>query len=174
MYKATVRWMIRRNLRRLNQGDHGPALAMYADDATLAFPGDNSWSRQFRTPEASRAPYATHRGRDELEAFMARYVADGIQLEVEDILVNGPPWKARAAVVAHDWVPGRAGRPGADGIDGHDRYQNRAVLYVRTRWGRIVAHEDFEDTERSAAFDRLLEAEAEGASVRSGRAPAAS
>jgi ketosteroid isomerase-like protein len=156
MYKATVRWMIRRNLRRLNQGDYRPALAMYAEDATLAFPGDNTWARQFREPQPGRRPFATHRGRAELEAFMARYVGDGIQLEVEDILVNGPPWNARAAVVAHDWVPGRPGLVGADGQDGHDRYQNRAVLYVRTRWGRIVAHEDFEDTERSAAFDALV------------------
>ncbi len=48
MYKATVRWLIRRNIARLNQGDHRPALAMFAGDATLTFPGDNSWSGMFR------------------------------------------------------------------------------------------------------------------------------
>jgi ketosteroid isomerase-like protein len=156
VYKATVRWLIRRNLRHLNQGDYGPALAMYAPDATLSFPGDNSWAREFRPPQPGRVRFATLQGRAEIESFLARYVGDGIQLEVEDILVNGPPWDARAAVVAHDWIPGRADLPGEDGVVGHDRYTNRAVLYVRTRWGKIVAHEDFEDTERTAAYDRLL------------------
>jgi ketosteroid isomerase-like protein len=156
MYKATVRWLIRRNLRRLNQGDYGPALAMYAPDATLTFPGDNSWAREFRPPEPGRQPFATLRGRAEIESFLSRYVGQGIQMEVEDILVNGPPWNARAAVVAHDWIPGRPDQPGLDGELGHDRYNNRAVLFVRTRWGKIVAHEDFEDSERAAAYDALL------------------
>ncbi len=66
-------------------------------------------------------------------------------------------------MVAHDWIPGHPERPGADGVAGHDRYTNRAVLYVRTRWGKIVAHEDFEDTERTAAYDRLLASETAGA-----------
>ncbi len=156
MYKATARWLLRRTQRRLNQGDYQPALVMYAPDATLAFPGDNSWARMFRPLEPGRTPFATHRGRDEIEAFLARYVSEGLQMQVEDILVNGPPWNARVAVVAHDWAPGRPGHPGLDGQPGHERYNNRAVLYLRTRWGRIVAHEDFEDTERSAAYDRLL------------------
>ena len=30
----------------------------------------------------------------------------------------------------------------------------RAVLAVQTRWGKIVRQEDYEDTERVAAFDR--------------------
>jgi len=39
MYKWAVRWMIRRNLDALRQGDPGPLLAGYADDAVLA----NEW-----------------------------------------------------------------------------------------------------------------------------------
>jgi ketosteroid isomerase-like protein len=143
---------------------------MYATDGTLAFPGDNSWARMFRRPVPGRQRFATHRGRDEVEAFLVRYVDNGIQMEVEDILVNGPPWNARVAAVVHDWVPGRPDQPGLDGEPGHDRYNNRAVLYLRTRWGRIVSHEDFEDSERSAAFDRLAAA----GSVSGERAPTAS
>jgi ketosteroid isomerase-like protein len=147
MYKATIRWLIRRNIARLNQGDHRPALAMFAEDATLTFPGDNSWSRMFREPEPGRQAGRTHRGKAEIEAFLVRYVEHGLQMEVEDVLVNGPPWNARAAAVVHDWIPGR---------DGQDIYNNRAVIFVRTRWGRIRSEEDFEDSERSAAFDRHL------------------
>ena len=142
VYKATVRWMIKRNIARLNAGDYAPALAMYAEDATLAFPGDNTYATMFRPHEGGVTSHPTHRGRAEIEAFLQRYTRDGIQMVVEDILVNGPPWNARAAVRCHDWVPGDP-RP----------YENRAVMWVRTRWGRIVEHEDYEDTERTAAFD---------------------
>jgi ketosteroid isomerase-like protein len=144
VYKATVRALIRRSVRRLNAGDYGPALAVFATDATLAFPGDNSWARQFRPPQADREQHPTHRGRDEIEAFLKRYVEQGIQMEVEDILVNGPPWNMRAAVRVHDWV----------NRNGGDVYNNRAVLFVTMRWGRITTQEDYEDTERTAAFDR--------------------
>ena len=146
MYKATVRWMIRRNIRRLTAGDYRPALAMFAADAELRFPGDNTWARQHRpVPEHGRAPHATHRGRAEIEAFLLRFVDEGLQMEVEDILVNGPPWNLRAAAIVHDWIPGP---------DGGDRYANRAVLYVRSVWGRIRVQEDYEDTQRVAALDR--------------------
>jgi ketosteroid isomerase-like protein len=149
VYKAAVRRMIRRNVARLNAGDYGPTLAMYAGDATLTFPGDNSWSRQFRAPGTGRAPVPTHRGRAEIEHFLRRYVATGLQMEVEDVLVNGPPWNTRAAAIVRDW---------AAAPDGSDAYANRAVLLVRSRWGRIVTHEDFEDTERVAGFDAFLAA----------------
>jgi ketosteroid isomerase-like protein len=144
MYKAAVRWMIRRNIAALNAGNYQPVLRRYAADATLTFPGDNSWSRMYREPDPGRAPAPTHRGRAEIEAFLQRYVGNRIQMEVEDILVNGPPWNTRAAVVVHDWV--------AD-PNGGDAYANRAVLFIRTRWGKTRTHEDFEDTERAAAFD---------------------
>jgi len=73
-------------------------------------------------------------------------VAEGIHMVVDDILVNGPPWNTRCAVRVHHWIPGP---------DGTDRYSNRAVLFVRSRWGRLVEQEDYEDTERVAAHDRL-------------------
>ena len=43
MYKTAVRKMIRRNVRSLAQGNPGPLLAGYADDAVLVFPGRSSW-----------------------------------------------------------------------------------------------------------------------------------
>jgi ketosteroid isomerase-like protein len=145
MYKATVRWMIRRSIRALNAGDYGPTLAVFADDANLTFPGDNTWSRQFRVPEPGRAAYPTHRGRSEIEAFLRRYVDHGIQMEVDDILVNGPPWNTRVAVRVRDWIPTEGG---------DDAYANRAVLMARLSWGKIRDQEDYEDSERVSAFDR--------------------
>ena len=154
MYKAIARWMITRNIERLNAGDHGPVLAMYSPEARFSFPGDNSWATMFQPHQRGRTAVATHRGRQEIEAFLRRFTELGIQLVIEDILVNGPPWRARAAVRCHDFAPG----------DGGDVYTNRAVLWIETRWGRIVEHEDYEDTERSAAYDTYLEATAATAS----------
>jgi ketosteroid isomerase-like protein len=145
MYKAAARALIRRNIRLLNEGRYDPALAMFASDAELTFPGQNSWSRQYRVPGGSRTQAVTHRGRDEIESFLQRYVEFGIQMEVEDILVNGPPWNMRAAVRVYDWIPD---------ADGGDVYANRAVLMVRVAWGKIRSQEDYEDTERVSALDR--------------------
>ena len=147
MYKAAVRRMIRHTIKSLNEGDYRPALRMFAPDATLAFPGDNSWANQFRPTALGREAFATHRGRAELEEFLQRYVAHGLQMEVEDILVNGPPWNMRAAARVHHWVTG---------ADGRDIYANRAVLFVNARWGKIRAQEDYEDTSRVAAYDEAF------------------
>jgi ketosteroid isomerase-like protein len=144
MYKFAVRSMIRRNIARLNDGDYQPALKMFGGDAVLAFPGENSWANQFRLTECGRELFATHRGREEIEAFLDRYVATGMQMVVEDILVNGPPWRMRSAIRVHHWI---------EGPDGKDLYNNRAVLFVSARWGKICGQEDYEDTARVAAFD---------------------
>jgi hypothetical protein len=146
--------MIRRTIRHLNEGNYALALATFSDGATLAFPGDNSWANQHRPTQKSRESFATHRGRAEIEDFLRRYVDAGIQMEVEDILVNGPPWNTRAAVRVRDW---------ALGPDGQDVYNNRAVLFVNSSWGRIHRQEDYEDTERAAAFDAVIN---RGASAR--------
>jgi hypothetical protein len=148
MYKAIVRSMIRRNISRLNEGHYEPALAMFRDDATLAFPGNNSFSSQHGTAERGRQAFVTHRGRVQIEAFLWRNVDAGIELMVDDILVNGPPWNTRVAIRVHEWI---------EGPEGHDRYNNRAVLFVNTAWGMIRAQEDYLDTERIADLDAISE-----------------
>ena len=148
MYKALIRARIRRQIEQLNRGDYQPLLATAAPDAELAFPGDNSWSGQFRRPERSRAQHTTHRGRAELEGFARRFVAAGLQLQVDDILVNGPPWNLRVAVRATDR---------ALDVGGNEVYNNRVIAFIESRWGRIHRWEDYLDTERVAAWDRTLE-----------------
>jgi ketosteroid isomerase-like protein len=143
MYKALVRRLIRHGIDQLNAGDPSFILRLAAPDVELRFPGDNSWAAMFRAVEKGRAPHATHRGVDECRAFADRFCAERIQLIVEDILVNGPPWRTRVAIRAHDFAAG----------DGRDNYNNRAVAFLELRWGRLHAWEDYEDTERVAAWD---------------------
>jgi ketosteroid isomerase-like protein len=139
MYKAAVRWMIRRNVAALARGDPGPLLAGYADDAVLVFPGQSSWSGEYR-------------GKTAIESFLRRYLDDGIVGQAHDILVNGPPWRTTVCVL----FTVEAKTP-----TGEVAYQNRAVLFARARWGKIVYQEDFEDTLRIDDFDRYLTNKAE-------------
>src|SRR5215203_5304904 len=102
MYKAMVRWMIRRNITALNEGRPEPALAMFADEAELDFPGST----------AGAASSVTRRSAG----------------------IRSPP-----------------------ASDDNDAYENRAVLMMNTRWGRIRRQEDYEDTHRATEFDDYLE-----------------
>ena len=43
--------------------------------------------------------------------------------------------------------------------DQGDVYNNRAVLFLELRWGRLVRWEDYEDPERIAAWDATATAE---------------
>lgn len=145
MYKATVRAMMRYSIKKLNAGDYSLMLKLASPDFELAFPGENSLSTMFRPQVNGRERHATHRGIEEASAFADRIVIEGIQFRIEDILVNGPPWNTRVGVRVHNFQPGVNGEA--------DRYNNRAVLFVEIRWGRLVRWEDYEDTQRVAEWD---------------------
>ncbi len=146
MYKASIRALLRRSIDKLNSGDYSLMLKMASPDFELAFPGENSWATMFRPLQRGRRRHVTHRGVNEAAAFADRFVAEGIQFQIEDILVNGPPWNTRIALRVHDFLPGDDGAA--------DVYNNRAVLFLELRWGRLLRWEDYEDTERVAAWDR--------------------
>jgi ketosteroid isomerase-like protein len=126
------------DVTRLNAGDPSTLLAAYADDAVLHFPqGDHRFSGPWR-------------GKAAIERFLGIFVASRVQGELRDIAISGPPWAMTLWVRFDDH---------ADAADGTRLYENRAVLVLRTRWGRVVDHEDFfTDTERIGAFDRALSA----------------
>lgn len=145
MYKATVRALMRHSVTKLNAGDPELFLKLARPDAYIAFPGDNSWANMFRPTQTGREVHRTHDGIDECRAFAERFVDEGVQFEIEDILVNGPPWNTRVALRVRSYKPG----PGEV-----DVYNNRAVAFLEIRWGRLAAWEDYEDTERVAAWDR--------------------
>lgn len=127
---------LRRDLDALNAGDHRPLLANYADDAVLRFnEGDHRWSGE-------------HRGKQAIERFLRDFTAVGLQGEIRQLYVAGPPWRITLIARFDDH---------AIGPDGQQLYGNRAVLLVRARWGRIVYHEDFYgDTERIQILEKRL------------------
>jgi ketosteroid isomerase-like protein len=126
--------MIRRNVAALRNGDPEPLLSGYSDDAVLVFPGPSSWGGEYR-------------GRRAIAEFLRRFIDDGVVGEVGDILVNGPPWRTTIAVFF----------TASAVYDDVLVYDNRAILFARARWGKILYQEDFEDTHKSEAFDRYLQ-----------------
>ena len=126
----------RRDVRALSAGDYRPLLAVFAKDSTLRFnDGPHRWAGE-------------HRGKAAIERFLQDFVAAGIEGEITELFVAGPPWRmtllARFDDRAHDH-------------DGAEVYRNRTVLLVRTRWGRVVLQEDFyEDTRRIEELERSL------------------
>jgi ketosteroid isomerase-like protein len=128
--------VLRRAIRRINEGDIGPMLISYANDAVLVFPGDSSWGGE-------------HRGRDAIEAFLRRFVAAGLQFEAHEIVVSGWPWSATIWVRFSDH---------AKAADGTIVYENSGVIHAKTRWGKITRQEDFEETQKVEEFDTYLAA----------------
>jgi uncharacterized protein (TIGR02246 family) len=134
VYAGAVRALLRRNVDALMAGDPGPLLKMYAPDARMTFPGESTWGR-------------TYRGRDEIEGFLRRFLAAGLRGEIRDVFVAGPPWATRIALRFDDWAHDDAGTK---------VYENRAVIVLQTRFGRVVEEHVYEDTQKVAAFDELL------------------
>ncbi|HTU84105.1 MAG TPA: nuclear transport factor 2 family protein [Solirubrobacteraceae bacterium] len=133
-----LRLKFRRDVERLNAGDYRPLLASYADDAVLRFnAGPHRWSGE-------------HRGKPAIERFLQNFTAAGIGGELGDIWIAGPPWALTMAVRFNDR---------ATAADGEELYSNSVAMVLRTRWGKVVEHDDFFlDTGRITTFEERLRA----------------
>jgi ketosteroid isomerase-like protein len=127
---------LRRDVRILNAGDIEPLLSGFAPDAVLRFnDGEHRWAGE-------------HRGKDAIARFLREFAAAGLQGQITELFIAGPPWRmtllARFDDHAHDPT-------------GAEIYRNRTILLARTRWGRVVFQEEFyEDTERILALETRL------------------
>lgn len=132
------RWIVRKStdwlLARLRDGDPRWLLAVMSKDVHFRFPGKHSWAADFRS-------------KAEVRKWLARYVDARLRLVPQDIVVSGPPWNTVVCIRFTDE---------ATDADGSIIYRNEGVLFDRMRWGRIREHISYEDTQRTAAFDRDL------------------
>ena len=155
MYKASVRAMMRYSIRKLNDGDYSLMLKMASPDFELAVP----W------PElvGDHVPAATRRSATSRHSPRHR--------QKQQRSLNGLWAKVFSSRSRTSWSTGRPGTPGSGsgsttsspGRDGEpDVYNNRALLFLEVRWGRLVRWEDYEDTERVAAWDAARSARSGG------------
>jgi ketosteroid isomerase-like protein len=135
LYAWTVRFMLRRNLRSLREGDLEPLFRTYADDIRFIFPGHNSWAGEFR-------------GREEVERWVRRVYQVGLRLEPQEVLVAGPPWNTTVCLRFTDKCTA---------ADGTIVYTNRGMVFGKIAWGKITSYEIHEDTEKVVALDKYVE-----------------
>jgi ketosteroid isomerase-like protein len=133
-------WLAKRTLdhaySRLNAGDPGPLLRLEARDVHFRFPGESSWSADLH-------------GKDEVERWLRRMIAIGLQHEPEQVVVQGPPWNMTICLRSTD----RLVNP-----DGETVYSNRYVIWGRMAWGLLRDYEVYEDTQRLPGLDEYLTA----------------
>ena len=119
MYKSIVKLMIRRVLRHHQAGNVDALLKFYGDDLRFVFPGKNSWAGEFQ-------------GKKALESWLRRFHRAGLKLEPHEIVVGGFPWNTTVCIRITDQ---------ATDSDGKVVYENRAVLFGKVRWGKMVFYE---------------------------------
>jgi ketosteroid isomerase-like protein len=121
-------------MSRTRAGDIQPTLLLDAPDVTLTFPGQNSWS-------------GVHRGKVEVERWLRRLVALGLQTYPDEVVIKGFPWNNTVCVRGYDHL---------EGPDGEMIYENRFVIWGRMSWGRLKEYEVYEDTHKANELDLYL------------------
>jgi ketosteroid isomerase-like protein len=134
LYAWAVRYMFRRNIRRLKAGDIEPLFSSYADDVRFVFPGENSWKADLQ-------------GKNEVRRWVERFMHVGLELEPHEILVEGPPWNTKVCLRFTDQCKAP---------DGTVVYSNQGTIFGTIVWGKLTYYEVHEDTQKSAAFDEYL------------------
>ncbi len=134
MYRWLVGVMVRRVAARSRAGDMGPTLALWAEDGHFRFPGRSSWAVDTHSADDRRAWYE-------------RFARVGLQIEPEEILVKGWPWRTTVCVHFTDH---------ATDEHGERVYENQGVLFTKMSWGKITLGTVYEDTQKVAAFDEYL------------------
>jgi ketosteroid isomerase-like protein len=119
---------------RTRAGDIRPTLLLDAPDVQLTFPGRNSWS-------------GVYRGKHEVERWLRRLAAVGLQTYPDEVVAQGMPWNTTICIRGHDHL---------DAPDGTRVYENRFVIWGRLSWGRLKEYEVYEDTHRPHDLDGYL------------------
>ena len=134
MYSWIVRRALGQVVRQINSGDVPALMKRVGDDMLLVFPGESSFAGEYR-------------GKDEIEAWLRRFVALKPSFELHDAAVAGPPWNMRVSFRFSD----RIAAP-----DGWE-YRNTGAEWLRIRGGKIREQRVYLDTQRVAELDTHLE-----------------
>jgi ketosteroid isomerase-like protein len=109
-------------------------LASAAPDVHFRFLGEHSWAADYHSKE-------------QLRAWLERYLGAGLELQPHEVVVSGPPWNTLICTRFTDRARDERGEV---------IYENEGVLFDRLAWGRIREHVSYEDTQRTIEFDRRL------------------
>lgn len=124
MYRQIVRRKVEQTFAAINAGDYMAMVDSLADEFTYHFHGDT----------ALGGTRTTRTGMELWWQRIMRLLPDA-KFQVQEVLVNGPPWRTRIAVRLH--VRGT--------IPGSADYENTVFQFMTLRWGRVAAVETLED-----------------------------
>jgi hypothetical protein len=139
------------NYERLRAGDYRPTLRLDSRDVRFRFPGNNSWAGEIH-------------GKPELERWLQRFVALGMQIYADEVVVKGLPWRTTICLRGHNYLRAPTGET---------VYENRYVIWGHAKWGLVTDYEVYEDTEQTAALDAYLVEQGDAQAVRFREAAAA-
>jgi ketosteroid isomerase-like protein len=124
------RWLLRRQIRAGFEGlsPRDIDTLPLADNIHFTYLGDHALAIEAHSADEVRAWLR--------EQLFGRI--PGLRFEVQDLLVDGPPWATRAAIRYR-------------ALDG-DKLVYRGVSFVRMSWARIVEERVLPDTQAVAAF----------------------
>ncbi len=134
MLSWIARQIISRIMARARAGDIGPTLALDSADVHFMFPGDSSWSGDYR-------------GKDEHRRWLERLVRVGVKTHPDEVVASGWPWNTTVCI---------RGRSYLDAPGGERIYDNRFVIWGKLRWGKLCDYEVYEDTQKPKALDEWL------------------
>jgi hypothetical protein len=107
---------------------------MDAKDVRFRFPGDSSWGTELQ-------------GKDELEPWLRRFADVGIQIQPDEVVLKGFPWRQTICIRGTDHL---------DSPVGERVYENRYVIWGHLSWGLLRDYEVYEDTQKSKELDEYL------------------
>lgn len=134
MFSWVAKRLIVRNMKALRAGDIEPTLALDAEDVRAVLPGKSSFA--VRTE-----------GKAELREWLTRFAEVGLQIYPDEVVATGPLWRQRICVRGHTHL---------DDPERGRVYENRYVIWGRSRWGKVYEYEVYEDTEASSGLDDYL------------------
>ena len=138
IYRAVVARQVRGSFEALGRGDFEKALSGVAEDVTHTFEGDHPLG-------------GTRHSREAMRRWFERVYAlfPGLDFDVHEVAVKGPPWNTVAFVQWTDTARPRGGTP----------YVNDGVHVIRIRWGKVVELHAYLDTQKVRdACDRMAAA----------------
>jgi ketosteroid isomerase-like protein len=131
MYAFIVEHKLRAVFAALSRGNATPMLDGLASSFEYRFEGDSPISG-LRNSRASMALWWERLYR----------LFPGLQFEIREVAVLGPPWNTRIHVVMDFVVPHEPDGP----------YRNIVMQFMRMRWGKIHHIHTLEDTQRCSRY----------------------
>lgn len=124
MYKRIVRAKVRSTFDRINEGDYMAMVDGLASSFEYRFHGNHALGGRRTNREA-------------MIRWWERVIdlLPGARFDIQEVLVNGGPWRTRAAV--RSYVSGD--------LPGGVRYENTVFQFITLVWGKVTSVETVED-----------------------------